>query len=592
MKEQNGKSGLVETKESSIKAVPKVKLKSEKITEDALFRLVTQSVSCEGQIWPNEKAVSERMLIRCAKVDANGSEIGKGKDVLESDSALDESGENPRTDVAECEGITMRMRSRIRIKPQDSRVVEMKRKKRKKIDAIENSDCVVTRLPEDFQMLECERSSSPRSPGHRSAVRYSREPVSRNRQCGGSRSSQLKPTEPVLKHECGAIGLRATGESGEAISNGIGIEIGEDISKNERRKEGSTKSDLNANVKRCESDEPMRTAYVSGFKRKKMEAVVNAGDASREKTSPAEGVSHGMGIGTECKSGTKATDVEFGSGNKATNAESASDSRNCKIRNESSREVKVVLTIDAPKIKETESVGAENVGESERKCKNGNEFRTDLYEDRNENRNELCDNGNEFGNELCKTRNEAESISDPEVHGMNVLAESISGTAVSGTNVLAESISGAAVSGTHVLAESIGGTVIDSSTDVLGEIIRGTAIDGGTKVKAQSHSGTVKNSSAKSCAKCVNGRDALHSGARYITKSIGGVAESSGASSVKSAKSRRSGQWNCQNVSSEFLLKVLGKEETGTWMRSLRHGRVSESASYLYCTYVGTYEGM
>ena len=72
------------------------------------------------------------------------------------------------------------------------------------------------------------------------------------------------------------------------------------------------------------------------------------------------------------------------------------------------------------------------------------------------------------------------------------MAGSISSVAMSNKNVLAESFSGTALCSMNVLAESISGTAI-----------------GGMKVKA-----VVKNSSAKSCAKFVNGRDAMQSSAK------------------------------------------------------------------------------
>ena len=61
MQEQNGKLGLVGTKESSIEAVPKVKLK----------RMITQSISRKGLHWSNEMTVSESLTIWCAKDIAN-----------------------------------------------------------------------------------------------------------------------------------------------------------------------------------------------------------------------------------------------------------------------------------------------------------------------------------------------------------------------------------------------------------------------------------------------------------------------------------------------------------------------------------------
>ena len=553
MQERNGKTGLVGTNESSIEAVPKVKLK----------RKMTRSVSCKRLHWPNESNLSERLTIRCAK-----------DETIELEIVLDQARESRRTDDADIEGVTIGMRSRMRINPEVSRVIEMKRKKRKKIDAIANSGCVIVRLSKDFQMFKCERSSSQESPVHWNAGRYQ-----------GSDGDQLISTESVLEHMCRDIGLSATRKSGEAVSNGICMEIADAISMNETRNEGWTKSDVSGISKRCKSDEPMRTTEESAFERKKMNTVLNTGDANDESLSFAECVSSIKGIGTDCKSGTKATDGDLRSGNKATNAGSASDSRSCKIGNESSREVKVVLTIDVPQIKETESFGAESVRESEL-SENRNKFRNKSYqlyelrpENRNKlsnNRNELYDDRNEFRNELAG--NDAEcihgvwNISDPEVRDcIDVMDESIISTAESGVNVLAGSIGSVAMSNKNVLAESVSGTAL-CSMNVLAESISGTAI-GGMKVKA-----VVKNSSAKSCAKFVNGRDAMQSSAKCMTKSLGGVVETIGASSVKSVKSRRSGKWNCKNACLEFLLGVLGKEMTAVslWVRSLRHGRVSE----------------
>ena len=65
--------------------------------------------------------------------------------------------------------------------------------------------------------------------------------------------------------------------------------------------------------------------------------------------------------------------------------------------------------------------------------------------------------------------------------------------------------------------------------------------------------------SLKSIAMCVNGGAAEHSSAKCVTKSIGGIVEHSGAASVKSVKSEKSEQGDCQkscNLYSEFLLEV------------------------------------
>ena len=95
MQERNGKSGLVGTKESSIEAVPKVKLK----------RKMTRSVSCKRLHWPNESNLSERLTIRCAK-----------DETIELEIVLDQARENRRTDDTDIEGVAIGMRSWMRMK--------------------------------------------------------------------------------------------------------------------------------------------------------------------------------------------------------------------------------------------------------------------------------------------------------------------------------------------------------------------------------------------------------------------------------------------------------------------------------------------
>ena len=81
------KAGVIEMKCGSVEAELKVKLEGEKITEDAMTILKARRMSCEGQRGRIYKPVSEEMTKMCAKGNANGIAIEKGKDVMNSDSS-------------------------------------------------------------------------------------------------------------------------------------------------------------------------------------------------------------------------------------------------------------------------------------------------------------------------------------------------------------------------------------------------------------------------------------------------------------------------------------------------------------------------